>query len=410
MRFTFVSSCLMGYLLTSALAEGVTLETDKPVYKVGEHVVFSGSGYLPSGTRYNLTISWENETSGEKTLVDSLVFVSVDVAAEEGVIPSDTSWLIPFDALSGSYIATVYNVTEEGQFYELLSSHFKVNASREAKLDLASGFLDDLVGLIENNVATQGVNQSLLSSLENAASKLRNATDLLAEGEHKRAANQLRAARNMLTAFVHKVVAQAPERIDAALASELVGRAMGLLDKVDSLLVELLEDSIPAGKRLSLNVRRTLTKQELGLSEFVLKKCIKDLSDEELVEFLNSTVARLRQVLNETRSRRARLTEAQSLEPSDLAMELEDLVQVTDKTLHLWELLTKQVEEKGKVSPGLAKRFSDLVAPAEEGVLGARELSRGLDKDIEGIKGKAWGRRGNPPGHEKHEDKGKGGG
>ena len=412
--FTFV---IAACLIVDVHAEDVTLSTDKGVYgvyKVGEVVSFSGAGYSPSGTRYSISIAWRNETSGEETPVAYVNFTSVSVKGDEGtaIIPGGTSWSIPFDALSGTYVARVYNITDEDQFEDLKSStEFFINASEAAKLEYASGVLEELIGTIEGGVGAdeEGLIQSLLSSLENAAKKVENATNLLADGEYKRAANQLRAARNMLTAFVHKVVAQT-DRIGKDLTDELIQKAMGLLGKVDSLLGTLFEESVPAGKRLSINMRRTLAKQELGLCELVIRKHIEGTEDEEeLMAFLNSTVARLGQVINQSKTKRSELG-ALDLNLSDIAMELEGLDQVTNNTLHLFEVLMRQVEKKGELNPGLAKKLSEIIASTSDGEEGAQELSRRVGKDLEEIRGKAWGRRGTPPGKEKHKGEGGGGG
>ena len=408
--FTFVvAACL----IVDVHAGDVTLSTGKDKYKVGEVVSFSGAGYSPPGTRYSISIAWRNETSDEETPVAYVEFTSVSVEGDEGtaIIPDGTSWSIPFDALDGTYVARVYKITDEGQFEDLASSKFFINASEAAKLEYASGVLEDLIGTIEGGVGAdeEGLIQSLLSSLENAAKKVENATNLLADGEYKRAANQLRAARNMLTAFVHKVVAQT-DRIGKDLADELIQKAMGLLGKVDSLLGTLFEESVPAGKRLSINMRRTLAKQELGLCELVIRKRIEGTEDEEeLMAFLNSTVARLGQVINQSKTKRSELG-ALDLNLSDIAMELEGLDQVTNNTLHLFEVLMRQVEKKGELNPGLAKKLSEIIASTSDGEEGAQELSRRVGKDLEEIRGKAWGRRGTPPGKEKHKGEGGGGG
>lgn len=403
--FLIIVACL----LTSAHAEGVELRTDKEEYKVGELVTFSGSGYIPSDTRYNITIAWVTKT--EEIEVGFVTFNSITVQleegeSEEGVMPDAVTWSIPFDALNGTYVAHVYNITDEGQFELLASSaEFFINASEAAKLEFTSGALEELIETIKEGVGAdeEGLIQSLLSSLDNAAKKVVNATNLLAGGEYKRAASQLRAARNMLTAFVHKVVAQS-DRVGKDLADELIQKAMDLLGKVDSLLGTLYEESVPAGKRLSINMRRTLAKQELGLCELVIRKHIEGTEDEEeLMAFLNSTVARLKQVINQSSTKRSELGEL-GLNLSDIAMELEGLDQVTNKTLHLFEVLTRQIEKRGELNPGLAKKLSEIVASTSSDEEGAQELSRGIGKDLEEIRGKAWGRKGTPPGHEKKKN------
>ncbi|MGQ9596163.1 MAG: hypothetical protein ACUVQY_08940 [Thermoproteota archaeon] len=378
------------FISTGILAQGdeITLQTDKEEYKVGETIFFTGSGYVPSGTHYNITVSWYNETSNEYVSVAYVEFIST----EGGIIPSDTSLLIPFDALDGTYSACVYNITTVPIVGPLACAEFSVNASEGAKLEYTSGALEGLIEAIEGGIEEDetGLRQSLLSSLENAAKKVENATQLFVEGEYKQAANQLRVARNMLTAFVHKVAASS-ERIGAELASELIEKAMDLLSKVDSLLTMILEEAVPLGKKLSLNMRRTLTKQELNLNEFVLRKYVDEASDEELSAFLESNIDRLEQLLDRMKSKKEEFEGLEDLELHELTIVLEDL-EASDNLLHLWEVFMRQLEEKGKLNPGLAKKFGELLDSAD-----ATSGPRGLTEN----RGKAWGREGTPPGQEK---------
>ncbi|MEM3388767.1 MAG: hypothetical protein QW491_05055 [Thermoproteota archaeon] len=98
-----------------------TLSTDKETYVVGETVVFSGEGYLTGG-KYQLNITKDSET-----------YETIDFeAAGEGEIPGGVEWLIPVGVPSGTYTATVYNMTDpenpETYKQEVASVEFYVNA------------------------------------------------------------------------------------------------------------------------------------------------------------------------------------------------------------------------------------------------------------------------------------------
>ncbi|MBO3809935.1 MAG: hypothetical protein FGF50_10160 [Candidatus Brockarchaeota archaeon] len=97
------------------------LYTDKESYTVGETVIFSGKDYLPEGD-YRLNITKDSETYG-----------TIDFeASEEGEIPVGVEWPIPVGVSSGTYTATVYNMTdpENPDTYkqEVASVEFYVNA------------------------------------------------------------------------------------------------------------------------------------------------------------------------------------------------------------------------------------------------------------------------------------------
>ncbi len=98
-----------------------TLSTDRESYVVGETVVFSGEGYLPSGT-YRLNITKDGETYGT---IDELT------PTEEGLISAE--WPIPVGVPSGLYEAIVYNITDpenpETYEQEVASVEFNVNAA-----------------------------------------------------------------------------------------------------------------------------------------------------------------------------------------------------------------------------------------------------------------------------------------
>ncbi|MBO3832298.1 MAG: hypothetical protein FGF51_02795 [Candidatus Brockarchaeota archaeon] len=96
------------------------LFTDKESYTVGETVIFSGKDYFPEGD-YRLNITKDSET-----------YETIDFEASEGgEIPGGVEWLIPVGVPSGTYTATVYNMTdpENPDTYrqEVASVEFYVN-------------------------------------------------------------------------------------------------------------------------------------------------------------------------------------------------------------------------------------------------------------------------------------------
>jgi hypothetical protein len=46
------------FLVNRALGDGLIIETDNASYTVGETVSFSGQGYLPGGTSYEISVSY----------------------------------------------------------------------------------------------------------------------------------------------------------------------------------------------------------------------------------------------------------------------------------------------------------------------------------------------------------------
>jgi len=99
---------------------GPTLFTDKESYVVGETVVFSGKGYLASGT-YQLNITKDGATYG-----------TIDFeATEDGVVPAGAGveWLIPEGVPSGLYEATVYDKGDPENPVAVASVTFNVNAA-----------------------------------------------------------------------------------------------------------------------------------------------------------------------------------------------------------------------------------------------------------------------------------------
>lgn len=97
-----------------------TLYTDKESYTVGETVIFSGENYLPEGD-YRLNIMKDSET-----------YKTIDFEpSEEGEIPGGVEWPIPVGVSSGTYTATVYNMTDPGNpdtyKREVASVEFYVN-------------------------------------------------------------------------------------------------------------------------------------------------------------------------------------------------------------------------------------------------------------------------------------------
>lgn len=120
--FLLTMVLLTTLVMKSALGDGVTLETDKPSYTVGEAVVFSGSGYSP-GVSYGINISYVEPV--EPLLVESLEFSPTDSA-----LPMGVSWAIPFDAENGTYLAEAFDASVPETV--LASARFQVLNATEA--------------------------------------------------------------------------------------------------------------------------------------------------------------------------------------------------------------------------------------------------------------------------------------
>jgi len=360
---------LTTFVMKSALGVGVTLETDKPSYTVGEPVFFSGLGYEPSGSMYEINVS-----------DGGLVVASVSFASDEsGGIPADVSWAIPFGAKNGTYGANVFNVTDplnEKTFLNLLASaRFQVLNATEA-LNVLEGNLTDLKGLVISDVDIMGINTSLLASLNNSARKLEAAVALLEDGKNKTAANQLRAARNMLTAFVHKVLAQSDKKIDPETALALIEKANASIVNIDSMIVSA---ELPLGKQLALNVERTLAKQERHLTRFMIRKGLAEAStDDEYVARVNSIEGELTRILDNVKLRK------QAAEENSAGGSIADLMTLArdnedaESAREAAQLLSDELASASQAKPGLGKHLGPLIQAARDLATDSTATAKGM--------------------------------
>lgn len=94
----------VGFLNTALAQDGPTFDTDLSFYTPGDEVHFTGTGYNPDG-QYNVTI--DGDEYGPYGATDE----SIDIT-------------IVFSAPTGTYEATIYNVTDPGQYEPLVTAHF----------------------------------------------------------------------------------------------------------------------------------------------------------------------------------------------------------------------------------------------------------------------------------------------
>lgn len=344
-------------MFNGVLGDGpTTLETDKPSYPLGGTVTFSGSGYDLS-TTYGINVSYVEDG----LLVESLD--SFTPTEAEGVIPTGVSWVIPFDAKDGDYIAEAYTLPVPGTV--VASATFTVLTAAESLEDL-EGNMTDLKELIVSEVDAVGISDSLLASLSNAIKKVESAIALFeGDSSSKTAANQLRAARNMLTAFVHKVLAQMGKGIDDEdLAEELTGKALEYIRYIDSLIGSTLE---PLGKKLASNVEKTLHKQEEHLVRFMIRKGLDEATtDEDLLSLLNSMEEELSGALERAKGKMKILEDllaSGAISESDfdaLLMELEKGGDSVNLVKAMAELLSEEIEGLEQERPGLGVHLGQL--------------------------------------------------
>jgi len=308
--------------------ETSTVSSDKSIYKLGETVRFSLPSELDSNQTYYLVISRKGETvyeivittdsegeptgeatwgsagaepgtydyalktsNGQELGGGSLGIVGINkevFAAEEtivvigggasgevtAVLRNDSSVLavssappdmygefslgivIPYDTPNGTYSVVVEvsgTVIVFGITIETTSSTLIINTEL---------LFDELLN------TTSGINASIVNSLvaklKNAKMKVEVAEELLAEGRTHVARNMLRAARNMLSAFIHEVMAQRGKHLDEATADGLIAAAQQLIQRIDYLMSQLdSQTSIGATTHMSKdNGRRNEEKGE----------------------------------------------------------------------------------------------------------------------------------------------------
>jgi len=350
--------------LNSVLGDDGTysLGTDKESYPIGATVTFTGSGYDPgvdplSPIMYGIDITYVEDD----LLVESLEFTPT----EDFEIPSGVSWVIPFDAKGGNYIAESYDVSKPE--IPLASATFEVLSAVESLEELEKNMTE----LIPDVEATE-ISDSLLASLNNAIRKVESAIVLFeADSGSKTAANQLRAARNMLTAFVHKVGAQTGKGIeDEEVAADLIEKAFEYIRYIDSLIGATLE---PLGKKLAHNVQNTLHKQEMHMCSFMIRKGLDEaITDEELLSLLNSMEEGLSGALERAKGKMKILEEllasgVLSQEDYDaLLMELEKGGNSINLVKAMAELLSQEIDGLEQDRPGLGAHLGQLKKAAKD--------------------------------------------
>ncbi len=224
---------------TTFTVNAATLHTDKPEYIVEETVVFSGVGYTPGGTSYEIKIKFDEE------VLDTLSFSS----QEDGSIPSGVEWMIPFEAQGGTYVAEVYNNTEPSVGVPLASTEFQVDASMEAKAEAILRELEALNDSVEADV--EGVEVSLTQKISVVMKKIEQFASWIEEEKENTAANMLNAAMNNLKALIHHVEAQKGKHIDEETADELIKQAQELIEKMDTTLSSMDAKGKGKGKPVS---------------------------------------------------------------------------------------------------------------------------------------------------------------
>jgi len=370
------------FVLERTLGDGPTLETDKASYTVGETVSFSGLGYYPVGSTYVINVSYGGS-----------VVASVGFASDESEgIPTDASWAIPFGAENGTYGADIFNVTDplNVDTYRMLlaSTTFEVLNATEALKGL-EGNLTDLKELVISNVDIMGINNSLLASLNNSMRKLDSAVAFLEGGKNKTAANQLRASRNMLTAFIHKVLAQSDKKIDPESALALIGKANASIVYIDSMIVTV---ELPLGKKLALNVQRTLAKQERHLNGFILKRGLADAgSDEELIDVAGSTDAGIRDALAKAKGRKEELEDLMAQGQTDiqtLTMELLKENEEVDNVKDLAQLLQQELTSLSSARPDLGEHLGRYIKSARQALGESDDAGKGIGNLISKAQGR----------------------
>lgn len=358
--------------------ESITLHTDRNVYNVSQTVIFSGSGYGPSGTSYELNITYEG-----------YVVKSIEFKSEDSSIPGGVSWRIPLSAYNGSYLAEAFSVTEQDHAL-LASTTFKVLSNITIGLGALRGELMGLSELVMSGVHAQGINNSLLMSLNNTERKIETALSLLSKGENKTAANQLRASRNMLTAFVHKVSAQAGKGIDSDLALALIDNASSFINYMDSMIDQTM---IPLGKQLALNVEETLAKQERNLNRFVIKKGLAEAeTDEEKLALLNSTEADIETTLTNLSNRNRLMNGRWANGTTDyltLVMELQRENETAESVRDVAKLLLDEMTSLNQTRPSLGKHLGQTMKATRMALENSMDAAKGIGQMMSAAHSKA---------------------
>lgn len=376
------------------------ISTDKGTYAVGDTVVFTVSG-LDNNGNYEIVISRKIEGEESEEFVASLEFTF----ASDGM---KVEWKIPFDAQNGTYVAKVYIAgADEDGGEPLDSTEFLVESGVGERVNV---LMDELEGL-EELVSSSGFETTdyLLASLSNCIKKVEAAMELFDEGNSHAAANQLRAARNMLTAFVHKVLAQTGKSIDEEKAAELIGKATEYIEYLDSMIDSTL---IPLGKRLALNFEKTLTKQEMHMARFTIRKGLNEsITDEELLSFIESFETELDSKLGRANGKRQLilgLLENGTVDYQSLVMELEEGNDSVNLVKAVAELLYGELEELNQSRPGLGKRLGQYMKIAKVLVANSTDAASGMGELMSKAKSHGHEGKGHGEGKGNGDDKGHG--
>jgi hypothetical protein len=141
-------------LVLLAQATTPTLSTNADTFRIGEVVSFSGENYEPAGSTYRLNI-----TCGS-VVYSVLEFVSTELSG----IPEGVSWAIPTGVPSGTYLATVYNITDPTNSVtynqEVANKMFLVNAGTLVP-DKSEYFVDELVTFSGAGYTPEGTNYTI---------------------------------------------------------------------------------------------------------------------------------------------------------------------------------------------------------------------------------------------------------
>jgi hypothetical protein len=280
-----------------------TVSSDKSIYKLGETVKFSLPSKLDPNQTYYLMISRKGETvhqieittDGEGNPVGEASWStdSVEpgtysyvlktssggelgggtlgvVGINKGVFAAEETIVVTGGGATGEVAAALRNDSsviatgsahpdEYGEFslsiaipYDTPNGTYSVVVEVsgaeivfEVKIETTSSTLITNTELLIDELLsnTSGINASIVNSLvaklKNAKMKVEAAEELLAEGRTHLARNTLRAARNMLSAFIHEVMAQRGKHLDEAAADGLIAAARQLIRRIDYLMSRL---------------------------------------------------------------------------------------------------------------------------------------------------------------------------
>ena len=354
-----------------------TLGTDKTLYAAGETVIFSGTGYDAGSYEIDITLI--------DNIIVTLSFAPTDLVADLGEIPDGVSWTIPSNAEDGTYVALVYKIVDNVRELEsVVSTEFKVATALVAPLT-------ELEKLVTSEGVTAERYDSLMASLSNAARKIEFALALLEEGKSRTAMNQLRAARNMLTAFIHKVMAQSGkiEGIEVEIADDLIEKATAYIVYIDSMIVSTLGNidsmtasTLPTGKQLALNIQRILQKQETHLNKFMLRNSLSQTDDEPgAVELADSAEDQIQSTIERAKGKAKKLMALYAegeIDGEQLVMGLEECNLETAMAEELAELMVEELNSRSYGTQG--KRFGQYI-----------QLAKDLLSDVEALENSSHG-------------------